>query len=773
MNNGSAPGGDGLTTSFIKFFWGHIKTMVIDSLNAAFQHGQMSTTQKRAIITLIHKGKQLPRDDLNNWRPISLLNSDYKLLAKCLAIRLSGVLGTLIHENQFGFMKGRNISIAARTIDDTISYLDQANNPGVLLALDYKAAFDTISKEFILYAFKRFNFGNTFIGWVATLMQETESCIHYMGWLSEPIEINSGIRQGCSFSPMAFVLALELLAIKIRSDDTIKGLSLPTARNTNQEKILKLILYADDITLLLKDTDDVKNALTLVSYFSKFSGLAMNRQKSEAMWLGSQKYSDEQPCGFKFKSKIKILGIHFSNQKTASDIDENWTGKIEQVQKIIMQWTKRNCSIMGKICLVKSLLISQFTYLFQALIAPNKILLKLNTMFFRFIWKKRFSNTKAFEKVKRKIICQDVDKGGLNMIDVRDFQTSFVLGWIPKLLQQNEEVWKSYPNKYFQSLGGTSVFLQANVKKTKFKGIGYIQNKFWKSVLECWLENREKVNTDMNKQVHWKNVCPWNNILINYRGNTLFLRDWIDAGICYIDDLYENDVFMSYEKICEKVGFKPTRLFEYGAVRTAIGSFVRKINESQIQEIDVTDVDLLQTFKPKQFRKLLVDDYKTESICVPFWKRKLEMDIDKNIWLVANKATKEIRLLVLHWKITHNIYPTNIILHKMGIANNIYCTYCTAEIDYMEHFFFYCTKINKIWKLVEEDIEKNSSKRIHIDVRDALFGIRNVDRFTLAEIMHVNTLILIAKMCIGIYRYGTPIEIGCIFEKEKIIRNLL
>ena len=126
MKNGSSPGLDGITTAFIKFFWCKVKDTVLNSLNAAFTKGKMSIIQKRAVITLIHKGKQLPRDDLNNWRPISLTNSDYKLLAKSLAIRLSSVISSIINEDQVGFLKGRNISTVIRLIDDTINYLEKS-----------------------------------------------------------------------------------------------------------------------------------------------------------------------------------------------------------------------------------------------------------------------------------------------------------------------------------------------------------------------------------------------------------------------------------------------------------------------------------------------------------------------------------------------------------------------------------------------------------------------------------------------------------------------
>ena len=86
---------------------------------------------------------------------------------------------------------------------------------------------------------------------------------------------------------------------------------------------------------------------------------------------------------------------------------------------------------MGKICIVKSLLLPQIIFAMQALVAPGDIIKKLNTLFFRFIWKKKYSNTKSFEKVKRRIMCQKME-GGLSMINVDDLQKSFLLSWAKK-----------------------------------------------------------------------------------------------------------------------------------------------------------------------------------------------------------------------------------------------------------------------------------------------------------------------------------------------------
>ena len=84
---------------------------------------------------MIHKGKDLPKDEMKSYRPISLLETDYKILAKCLAIRLAKVIGELVNEDQVGFIKGRSSSTVIRLIDDVIEYMNNESKPGIILAL--------------------------------------------------------------------------------------------------------------------------------------------------------------------------------------------------------------------------------------------------------------------------------------------------------------------------------------------------------------------------------------------------------------------------------------------------------------------------------------------------------------------------------------------------------------------------------------------------------------------------------------------------------------
>ena len=125
------PGIDDLPTEFYKKFWHLLGHGLVETFNAAFDSGHMSTSQKQAIITLIDK-KDQDRTLLSNWRPISLLNADVKLLSKALAYRIKKVLPSIIHNNQSGYVEGRFIGETIRTIDDIMQYTKSERLSGIL-----------------------------------------------------------------------------------------------------------------------------------------------------------------------------------------------------------------------------------------------------------------------------------------------------------------------------------------------------------------------------------------------------------------------------------------------------------------------------------------------------------------------------------------------------------------------------------------------------------------------------------------------------------------
>ncbi len=157
LKNGKTPGIDGLPQDFYKFFWSELNEYLVNAINYAFKNGELSTSQKIGIITLIPK-KDKDRLLLKNWRPISLLTTDYKLITKMLAIKLSKVLPSIINHDQTAYLKGRYIGENIRTISDIIEFCKARKLTGVLLLIDFEKAFDSVKWSFLHKLLKKFNF---------------------------------------------------------------------------------------------------------------------------------------------------------------------------------------------------------------------------------------------------------------------------------------------------------------------------------------------------------------------------------------------------------------------------------------------------------------------------------------------------------------------------------------------------------------------------------------------------------------------------------------
>jgi hypothetical protein len=184
MSNNKSPGCDGITAEFCKHHWKLIGQLIIDSFNEAYEMGELSSAHKRGVITLLHKGKLLPRNSLDNWRPITLLNIDYKIAAKALATRISEVLPSIINSDQNGFIANRGANQNIRLIEDILRYSEKYNIKGAMICIDFKKAIDTIKRDFIMYSLNKFNFGKGIMKWMSTMLHNTVSCVLHNGHMS-------------------------------------------------------------------------------------------------------------------------------------------------------------------------------------------------------------------------------------------------------------------------------------------------------------------------------------------------------------------------------------------------------------------------------------------------------------------------------------------------------------------------------------------------------------------------------------------------------------
>ena len=201
------------------------------------------------------------------------------------------------------------------------------------------------------------------------------------GWSSNFFKLERGVRQGCPLSPYLFILCAEVLADAIRNDNNIKGITVD-----GQE--IKISLYADDTTLILDGSRaSFQNSLQVLELFSLISCLRVNYKKTEVLWIGANAGSEEKLCpehDLKWmKNKVKTLGVWLSTDPIIT-MKANYDEKLTKLKASLSCWELRRLSLLGKITVLKSLIVSQLTYILSPLPTNHCAVDEVNTLFFKF-----------------------------------------------------------------------------------------------------------------------------------------------------------------------------------------------------------------------------------------------------------------------------------------------------------------------------------------------------------------------------------------------------
>jgi hypothetical protein len=336
LPNNKSPGCDGLTADFYKKFWPDIKNIVCNSIRLALQSGELSIEQKRGVITLIPKsGKDLRF--LQNWRPISLLNTDYKILAKLLALRLQPILPDIINGDQSAYIKGRNITDNIRLVWDVIDVTALTKKQLFILFIDFEKAFDTVSHEYLFKCLEHSNFG-VFTNYVKLLYNDAQSCVSNRGYHSNYFHLSRGVRQGDPLSALLFIFILESFAITLRKDNKVKGFQFNNI-------VKKIFLYADDMSLLARDRASCEQCFLLLQEFELASGLKLNMSKTEGFSINCPPLNH-----IKIKwnpDSFKYLGILL-----CPDISKAHKLNLDRALKLyssaLQMWSHRKLTFTGK-----------------------------------------------------------------------------------------------------------------------------------------------------------------------------------------------------------------------------------------------------------------------------------------------------------------------------------------------------------------------------------------------------------------------------------------
>ena len=486
FKNGTSPGTDGLTAEFYKYFWCDIKLYFLASINYALGQKQLSVEQRRGIISLIPE-KDKDRTYLKNWRPISLLNLDYKILAKALGNRIIACLPHLIDEDQTGYVKGRFIGFNIRTIEDILMHTNMNNMPGIMLFVDFEKAFDSINWNFLFKCLETYNFGPEFISHVKTLYRDITATVINNGHISPWFHLERGVRQGCPLSSYLFILAAETLSTRIRNTAEIKGIYF----NNTEIKITQL---ADDTTCFLKDKKSLQHVLDIFKDFEICSGLKVNIDKTIAKVLGPEPLPSNNLYGLTWtKDPIETLGVTLSGDEDDHYI-LNFKKRLKNMKNTLAMWKCRNLSLKGKVTVINTLAISPLLYLTNTIHVPPQVITEVKQIVVDFIWDGKPS------KIAYNVLAQSIEDGGLKLVDFESKVKAAKIVFVKRLLDKSKARWKASAPTF---LNNTHLYFQCNQSKTE-----KIKSKFYADVHNFWSEIQaieQPTSAVIKNQVIWEN----------------------------------------------------------------------------------------------------------------------------------------------------------------------------------------------------------------------------------------------------------------------------
>ncbi|CAM2116591.1 unnamed protein product [Caretta caretta] len=271
----------------------------------------------RAVLALLPKKGDLR--DLQNWHPVSLLSTDYKVVAKAISLWLGSVLADVIHPDQTYTVPGHTIFDNLYLVQDLLELGCRDGLSFTLLSLDQEKAFDRVDHGYLLSTLQAFGFRPQFVGLLQALYASAE-CLVRLNWtLTEPVSFGREVRQGCPLSGQLYALAIEPFLCLLRR--SLTGLAL-------REPELRLILsaYADDVLLMVQDLGDLARVEACQAVYSATSSAQVNWVKSSGLVVEDWRQASSLPPVLQATrwsaGPLLYLGVYLS--ATHPSPPENW-----------------------------------------------------------------------------------------------------------------------------------------------------------------------------------------------------------------------------------------------------------------------------------------------------------------------------------------------------------------------------------------------------------------------------------------------------------------
>ena len=371
-------------------------------------------------------------------------------------------------------------------------------------------------------------------------------------------------------------------------------------------------------------------------------------------------------------------------------------------------------STIGKILIIKSLIIPQFTYLASVTSIKKQYIKELENEIYNFIWDGKR------DKVKRLTLIADYDKGGLNMIDIKSYFNTLKVKWVSRLINTTTEHWTLIPRIYFNKFGNDFLLFRMNLDKKNFTTLNCFKElpEFYQDIVKNWFDIKNETSFPSDFKTIRKEII-WGNRYITYKNKPLIWKNWIKSNIIHINDIVDENGIVSENEILKKLVNKTNWIAEFNMLKQALPKTWKKAlktEESRMTKVNINEketkcikIDKFTVPISELTNEIIYNQFLNNKVCsnigLDIWTKKLNVShyqINKMLKFI-HKHIFSNKLKVYRWKLASFILPTQENLFKWKINQSPHCRVCKCNDNY-KHFFIECKCIQEFWKTMEQKL---------------------------------------------------------------------
>ena len=675
MNPEKSPGPDGFQVFFYQKCWDILGNDLWEALEASRKGGSLLSEINHSFITLIPK-KAEPKSP-NDFRPIALCNTIYKIYSKILANRIKHILPKIISEEQTGFVPGRSILDGIIIIQEAIHSALKNNEACMFMKLDIQKAYDMVDWRFLCKTLEAFGFSRQWVNLIFKCISTTRISVLVNGSPEGFFEVSRGLRQGDPLSPFLFIIMAEAFGRAISNasrNKEIRGVTVTqnVPNITHQQ-------YADD-TILPGESSwkEALNYKSIIDNYMNASGQKVNVAKSEIFFLNTEEKLENQICsimGYKKGSfPCKYLGIDLEKCSKSSKV---WHNTLNKLEAKIGNWKDKWLTKAGKSVKIRSVLSAVPTYPLSCLPLSKNLLHKFEAKLRDFLWND-CEESKKLALVKWDKICKPKELGGLGIKNLAWQNAALGAKLVWRLYNERDQKWaKIMYNKYLDIQDPTSIFRMKSLPRG---------SESWNFMSKC----RHLVSKFLTWDVgNGKKALFWDD---SWDGRPPIANGPIPAGLKHklcslwgkrvID--YKTTTISGNKTIWrwksgDGINLSPEELLAFNEIISS-----RTIKQSEREDKLIWAASNDGNYRVKVGYKALLNSKEWERVELPLslcWDPSCLPKAGFFLWLAAQN-----RILTADR------------LNTIGISGPSRCFLCKSDFEDAEHLLFNCPYSRKCWE---------------------------------------------------------------------------